>query len=298
MTGIIIRALSGFYDVDCGSGEETRCRARGKFRYTKESPLVGDRVEITPTEPGCGRLDKVLERRNAFERPAVANMDQMVIIISEAIPVTDPFLVDRIATLAELKNCEPVIVVNKCDLASGDTLYETYQKSGFKTLKVSAATGEGIDQLAGLISGKVNVFTGNSGVGKSSILNALDPNVKIPTGEVSEKLGRGRHTTRHVELFRLSCGAIVADTPGFSSFDTDCPELWDKEGLAKGFRDFRPYLDGCRFVGCAHVKEKGCTVIKARKNGEIVKSRHDSYIRLYEAAKEHKSWEEDKRKQP
>lgn len=297
MTGIIIRALSGFYDVDC-SGEEIRCRARGKFRHTMENPLVGDRVEITPTEAGAGRLDKVLERKNAFVRPAVANMDQMVIIISEAIPVTDPFLVDRIATLAELKGCEPVIVINKCDLVPGNTLYGTYQKAGFRTLKVSAQTGEGLGELAGIIAGKVNVFTGNSGVGKSSILNALDPNMQIPTGEVSKKLGRGRHTTRHVELFRLSCGAIVADTPGFSSFDTDCPELWDQAGLAKGFRDFRPYLTGCRYANCSHVKEKGCTVLQALKGGEIVPSRHESYIRLYNAAKEHKSWKEDKRKQP
>ncbi len=293
MTGIIIRALSGFYDVDCG-GEEIRCRARGKFRYTKETPLVGDRVEITPTEPGTGRLDKLLERKNAFQRPAVANMDQMVIIVSGAIPVTDPFLVDRIAALAELKNCEPVIVVNKCDLDPGDALYEIYHSAGFQTLRVSAVTGQGMEELRSVIADKVNVFTGNSGVGKSSILNALDPKIRIPTGEVSEKLGRGRHTTRHVELFRLGNGAIVADTPGFSSFDTECPELWDKEHLAYGFREFRPYLNDCRYVGCSHVKEKGCAVLKARKAGEILRSRHESYIRLYNAAKEHKPWEEEK----
>lgn len=296
MTGIIIRALSGFYDVDCG-GEEIRCRARGKFRYTKETPLVGDRVEITPTEPGVGRLDKLLERKNAFQRPAVANMDQMVIIVSGAIPVTEPFLVDRIAALAELKNCEPVIVVNKCDLNPGDKLYEIYQSAGFQTLRVSAVTGQGMQELRSAIADKVNVFTGNSGVGKSSILNALDPEMRIPTGEVSEKLGRGRHTTRHVELFRLANGAIVADTPGFSSFDTECPELWDKEHLAYGFREFRPYLNDCRYVGCSHVKEKGCAVLKARKAGEILRSRHESYIRLYNAAKEHKPWEEEKAKQ-
>lgn len=296
MTGIIIRALSGFYDVDCG-GEEIRCRARGKFRYTKETPLVGDRVEITPTEPGTGRLDKLLERKNAFQRPAVANMDQMVIIVSGAIPVTEPFLVDRIAALAELKNCEPVIVVNKCDLNPGDELYEIYQSAGFQTLRVSAVTGHGMEELRSAIADKVNVFTGNSGVGKSSILNALDPKMRIPTGEVSEKLGRGRHTTRHVELFRLANGAIVADTPGFSSFDTECPELWDKEHLAYGFREFRPYLNDCRYVGCSHVKEKGCAVLKARKAGDILRSRHESYIRLYNAAKEHKPWEEEKAKQ-
>lgn len=290
MTGIIIRALSGFYDVDCG-GEVIRCRARGKFRYTKESPLVGDRVEITPTEPGTGRLDKILERTNSFERPAVANMEQMVIIVSEAIPVTDPFLVDRVAALAEMNHCEPIVVVNKCDLAEGDTLTSIYRQVGYRTIRTSAVTGEGVEELKATLEGKVSVLTGNSGVGKSSLLNAMDPNVKIPTGEVSEKLGRGRHTTRHVELFRLGEGAIIADTPGFSSFDTDTPELLDKETLATAFREFRPYLGECRFVGCAHVKEKGCAVLKAKKAGAILKSRHDSYVRLYQVAKEHKEWE-------
>lgn len=290
MTGIIIRALSGFYDVDCG-GEVIRCRARGKFRYTKESPLVGDRVEITPTEPGAGRLDKILERKNAFERPAVANMEQMVIIVSEAIPVTDPFLIDRVAALAEMNHCEPVVVVNKCDLAAGQTLYDIYRKVGYRTIRTSAITGEGVEELKAVLENKVSVLTGNSGVGKSSLLNAIDPTVQIPTGEVSEKLGRGRHTTRHVELFRMGENAIIADTPGFSSFDTETPELLDKELLATAFREFRPYLGECRFVGCAHVKEKGCAVLKAKKAGEVLKSRHDSYVRLYQAAKEFKAWE-------
>ena len=292
-----MRAMSGFYDVACGE-EEIRCRARGKFRYTKESPLVGDQVEITPTEPGMGRLDKILPRKNAFDRPAVANIDQLVMIVSEAIPVTDPFLIDRITALAERKGCEPVIVVNKCDLADGTALYDLYRRAGFQTLQVSAKTGMGIHQLGEVIAGKVNAFTGNSGVGKSSILNALEPEMQIPTGEVSQKLGRGRHTTRHVELFSLQNGAIVADTPGFSSFDTDCPELWDKEGLALGFREFRPYLGRCRYVGCTHVKEKGCAVLQAKKAGEIARSRHDSYVRLYQAAKEHKAWNEMRKKQP
>lgn len=297
MTGIIIRALSGFYDVDCG-GEEIRCRARGKFRYTKQSPLVGDRVEITPTEAGVGRLDEILPRINAFERPAVANMEQMVIIVSEAIPVTDPFLVDRVAALAEANHCEPIVVVNKCDLASGEELSDIYQRVGYQTLRVSAKTGEGVQALGKLLESKVSVFTGNSGVGKSSLLNALDPTVQIPTGEVSEKLGRGRHTTRHVELFRLGKDAIIADTPGFSSFDTETPELLDKEKLAEAFRDFRPYLSECRYVGCAHVKEKGCAVLKAKKAGEICRTRHDSYVRLYQAAKEYQPWEKSKKAKP
>lgn len=290
MRGIIIRALSGFYDVDC-AGELIRCRARGKFRYTKESPLVGDRVELTPTEPGTGRLDTILERRNAFQRPAVANMDQMVIIVSEAIPVTEPFLVDRVAALAESKHCEPVVVVNKCDLADGTGLYQLYRQVGYKTLRVSAKTGQGLEELKQILADKVSVFTGNSGVGKSSLLNAMEESVDLPTGEVSVKLGRGRHTTRHVELYRLGGNAIIADTPGFSSFETQTPELLDKETLAQTFREFRPHLGECRFVGCAHVKEKGCAVLKAVKRGDIPRSRHESYVRLYQAAKEYKAWE-------
>lgn len=290
MTGVIIRALSGFYDVDC-AGEVVRCRARGKFRYTGESPLVGDRVELTPTEPGMGRLDKILPRRNAFQRPAVANMDQMVIIVSQAIPVTEPFLVDRVAALAESKDCEPLVVVNKCDLAEGQELFELYRQVGYKTLRTSAKTGQGLEELKTILAGKVSVFTGNSGVGKSSLLNAMDKTVDIPTGEVSRKLGRGRHTTRHVELFRLGADAIIADTPGFSSFETETPELLDRELLAHAFREFRPHLGQCRFVGCAHVKEKGCCVLKAVKAGEIPRSRHESYKRLYQAAKEYKAWE-------
>lgn len=291
MTGLIVKALSGFYYVDCG-GKVYQCRARGRFRYEKTTPLVGDRVEITPTEMGNGRLDKILERRNCFQRPAVANMEQMVIIGANVNPVTDPFLIDRVAALAELNRCEPVIVLNKCDLDPCDALYERCQGAGFQTLRVSAVTGAGIPALADAIAGKVTAFTGNSGVGKSSILNALDPSFRIPIGEVSEKLGRGRHTTRHVELFRLSNGALVADTPGFAAMEEGAAELLDRERLAYAFREFAPYLGGCRFVGCAHVKEKGCAVLEAVKAGSISQSRHSSYVRLYRAALEHKSWED------
>lgn len=290
MTGLIVKALSGFYYVDC-AGEIIQCKPRGKFRYEKVSPLVGDRVEITPTEPGKGRLDRIEPRKNQFQRPAVANMDQMIIIASQAIPVTDPFLIDRVAAIAELKSCQPILVINKCDLDAGDQLYHLYQSTGIQTLQVSAATGQGLAELADCLKGKVSVFTGNSGVGKSSLLNALNANFQIETGEISKKLGRGRHTTRHVELFRLDGDAIIADTPGFAAFDTEIPELLDKEKLAYGFREFVPYLGQCRFVGCAHVKEKGCAVRDAVKAGAIPKSRHDSYVRLYAAAKEYKAWE-------
>ena len=289
-TGRIIKALSGFYYVDTGDGQPVSCRARGKFRHKNVTPLVGDLVEITLTEEGAGMVDRIQPRRNEFFRPAVANIDQLVIIASGAIPVTDPFLIDRMTTIAQAKGCEPVICFNKCDLDRADELVSVYRKAGFITLRVSAETGEGIEELRGIISEKVSAFTGNSGVGKSSILNALYPGFSIQTGAVSEKLGRGRHTTRHVELFSVD-GTYVADTPGFSSFDVERMELIRKEELAANFRDFQPYLEDCRFVGCAHVKEKGCAVLAAVRAGEIAKSRHESYVRLYEQAKEIKDWE-------
>ena len=290
--GTILKALSGFYYVQCGE-ELITTRARGKFRYKKITPLVGDRVAITVQDDGSGSLDEILPRRNFFQRPAVANIDQMVIICSGAIPVTDPFLVDRITALAESKNCEPIICINKWDLVQAEELYEIYTAAGFHTIKVSAETGLGIEELRGLLAGKVSAFTGNSGVGKSSILNALQPDFGIATGEISEKLGRGRHTTRHVELFEVS-GGLIADTPGFSAFDTDRGEIREKEVLQHTFREFKPYLDQCRFIGCAHVKEKGCAVLAALKAGDIQPSRHRSYVRLYELAKENKPWENPK----
>ena len=203
MEGIIMKALSGFYYVDDGQ-TVTACRGRGKLRHQKVTPLVGDRVEFTPLGDGSGSLDRILPRKNQFFRPAVANIDQLVIIASQAIPVTDPFLIDRVAAIAALKYCQVIILLNKCDLDPADELYNIYTAAGFQTLRISAETGEGLEELKPLIAGKVSAFTGNSGVGKSSILNALDPQFHLKTGEVSTALGRGRHTTRHVELFRLA----------------------------------------------------------------------------------------------
>ena len=288
--GTILKALSGFYYVDSPEGW-FQCRARGKFRHANVTPLVGDRVEFTVLQDGNGILDAILPRKNQFERPAVANMDQLVIIASGAIPVTDPYLIDRVIAIAECADCEPVICINKCDLDRGQKLYDTYVAAGFQTIQVSAENGEGLDRLSDVIAGKVCAFTGNSGVGKSSILNALEPRFRLQVGEVSEKLGRGRHTTRHIELFRLSNGAIVADTPGFSAFDAERGEVRRKEDLPYAFREFRPYLDSCRFVGCSHTKEKGCAVLEAVREGKICKTRHESYVRLYELAKNTKEWE-------
>ena len=295
MTGRIVKALSGFYYVDIGAGEPIPCRGRGKLRHQKVTPLVGDRVEISATGDGKGVVDAVLPRKNQFRRPAVANIDQMVIVCSGAIPVTDPFLIDRMTAMAEWKGCEPFIVFNKCDLERADGLAELYRTAGFPVLQVSAQTGEGVDALAAAVAGKASAFTGNSGVGKSSILNALQPGFGLEVGEVSEKLGRGRHTTRHVELFPVA-GGLVADTPGFSSFDVEQMEAIPKGELAAAFREFAPYVDQCRFQGCAHVKERGCAVREALAEGRISPSRHKSYVRLYEQAKEIPQWELAKNK--
>ena len=287
MEGIIVKALSGFYYVDDGQ-TVTACRGRGKLRHAKVTPLVGDRVEFTPLGDGQGALEAVLPRRNQFQRPAVANIDQLILIVSQAPPVTDPFLIDRVAAIAAGNGCESVICVNKCDLVPGGALAGIYRKAGFPTVQVSAETGEGLEELRALLAGKISAFTGNSGVGKSSLLNALEPGIALETGAVSEKLGRGRHTTRHVELFLLSGGALAADTPGFASFEPE--EICRKEELAGRFREFAPYLGKCRFLNCAHVKEKGCAVLEAVRAGEIAPSRHASYVRLYEEASQIPDW--------
>lgn len=288
--GRIQKALSGFYYVDTGA-EVLTCRARGKFRKDGLSPLVGDRVQVRELGKGEGFVEAVLPRKNAFERPAAANIDQLVVIASAAIPRTDPFLIDRIAAIAALKSCEVVLLLNKCDLDPAEELYGIYTAAGFPTLRVSAETGEGLDTLIPLIARKLSAFTGNSGVGKSSILNALDPTFHLKTGEISTALGRGRHTTRHVELFRLGCGAEVIDSPGFSSFETE--ELnWElKQHLPETFPEFRPYLGQCRFQDCSHTREKGCAVLAALKEGKIQPSRHKSYLRLYEELKPLQEWQ-------
>lgn len=294
MTGQIVKALSGFYYVDTGDGRPIPCRGRGKLRHLRLTPLVGDRVEISSLDDGTGMVDAVLPRRNQFRRPMVANIDQIVIVASGATPVTDPFLIDRMAAMAEWKGCQVLVCFNKCDLDRAEDLAAVYRAAGFPTLQVSAETGEGMAELCEAIAGKVSAFTGNSGVGKSSILNSLQPDFGLQVGEVSEKLGRGRHTTRHVELFPVG-GGLVADTPGFSAFDVEQMEAIPKDALASAFREFRPYLDQCRFQGCAHVKERGCAVREALAAGEIAPSRHKSYVRLYEQAKALPDWEAQKK---
>lgn len=288
--GRIEKALSGFYYVNTG-GETLQCRARGKFRREGLSPLVGDWVQVRELGNGEGFVEAVEARRNQFARPAAANIDQLVILASAAIPVTEPYLIDRIASIAALKGCQVLLCLNKCDLDSADELYDIYSRSAIPVLRVSAVTGQGLDALREAIRGKLSAFTGNSGVGKSSVLNALLPSLALPVGEVSKALGRGRHTTRHVELFSLGEDTYIIDTPGFSSFDTAEMDLALKQHLPDTFPEFAPYVGDCRFTGCTHTKEKGCRVLQAVKDGLIPASRHRSYVRLYEELKDLKAWE-------
>ena len=288
--GTIIRALSGFYYVRCGD-DEISCRARGRFRKDGLSPLVGDRVVVDALEDGTGMVAELLPRRNAFGRPAVANVDLLIMIISEAIPVTDPYLADRVTVRCEKNGCGAGLVINKCDLSDGEKLAAIYEATGYPVWRVSAETGEGIDALRDGLAGRICCFTGNSGVGKSSVLNALAPGFSIPTGEVSQKLGRGRHTTRHVELFDLGGGTFIADTPGFASFGDETEEPIFPEELAGLFPEFRKHLDSCRFDDCTHRREPGCAVREAVDSGGIHPSRYASYLRMHEEASKLKKWE-------
>ncbi len=287
--GRIIRSLSGFYDVQIPVGLIT-CRARGILRKEGNSPLTGDMVEIT-VERGKGMVEKILPRKNSFIRPAVANVDALVVFAANVNPVTEPFLIDRVAAIAGDQGVSVILCVNKCDLDPAMDLVRIYRNAGFTVICTSAETGEGVEQLRQLLTGKLTAFTGNSGVGKSSILNRLAPELALPTGEVSEKLGRGRHTTRHVELYRLGEDTYVADTPGFSSFDTDQMEVILKENLQYAFPDFGKFIGQCRFDDCSHRKEPGCAVREALEAGEIEKTRYDSYLRLYEKASQINLWE-------
>ena len=289
VTGRIIRSISGFYDVRT-SDRVVTCRARGILRKTGESPLTGDMVEIT-VEKGKGMVERILPRKNSFVRPAVANIDALVVFAANVNPVTEPFLIDRVAAIAGDQEVPVYLCVNKCDLDPAIDLVRIYSKAGFPVITTSAETGEGVEQLRELIKGKLTAFTGNSGVGKSSILNRLCPGLALPTGEVSEKLGRGRHTTRHVELYDLGEDTFVADTPGFSSFDTDQMDVILKENLQYAFPDFGPYIGSWQFHDCSHRKEPGCAVVSAVSSGEIEETRYDSYLKLYEKASQIKLWE-------
>ena len=288
--GVIFSALSGFYYIN-HQGSKIECRARGKFRKDGMTPLVGDVVDYSLSNERKGIIEKIYERKNGFIRPAVANVDTIVFVASGTKPVTDPFLVDRVAVIAESAGCDFVLCLNKTDLDSADSLYQIYSNTSYQTIRTSAETGDGIDALFNAIRGKRCVFTGNSGVGKSSILNRILPDASIETAEISDRLGRGKHTTRHVELYDVGKNTFIADTPGFASFEIQMIGDISKEDLPTLFPEFTTLTSNCRFNDCCHISEPGCAVREALSAGQIEKTRYDSYVRLYDIVSNRKPWD-------
>lgn len=284
MKGTIFKGIGGFYYVKASDGNIIECKARGKFRKDKILPMIGDNVEVEEKN-GKGTIVEIYPRRTRLIRPAVANIDYVVIVAAAKSPEPNTALIDRMLVNAEINGIEAVVCINKSDLADSDELISIYEKAGYKTAAVSAQTGEGIDSLFSLIEGKTAAFAGVSGVGKSSILTLITGS-ELETGSVSEKISRGRHTTRHVELFPVR-GGYVLDTPGFSSVET---EEITAQTLGDCFPEIRSVSDKCRFRGCAHIDEPDCAVKDLLEKGGIAESRYRSYKELYEILRSKKTW--------
>ena len=289
INGTIVKGIGGFYYVEAAD-TLYECKARGLFRKNKVTPFVGDHVKVGLEKDGTGTIEEILPRKNFLVRPPVSNIDQLVIVVSICDPSPSTLIIDKTVAAAEDKDIEPIIVISKTDLKDSEWLNKIYQNTGIPLLSVSSATGEGIEAVQKLLEGKISAFTGNSGVGKSSLLNRIDARFHLQTGEISQKLGRGRHTTRQVDLLKLGEHTYVADTPGFSSIRVDQCDMVKKENLQYCFREFAPYLNQCKFVSCSHTCEKGCAVLEAVEEGRISKSRHESYVAMYNEVKDIKEW--------
>jgi len=280
--GTITKGIGGFYYVDTADGC-IECRARGSFRKEGITPLVGDKVCIIYDEKTkSGAVDEIYPRKNVLLRPPVANVTQMAVVISSASPKPNLYLTDKILASAELSDVDIVICINKTDLDNGKEFFDIYERAGFCVIPVSAKNNENIDVLKNKLKDNITVFAGNSGVGKSSILNCITESNAFETGEISDRVERGKHTTRHSELVLLKNGGYIIDTPGFGSFDFSLLNVESPAGL---FREFEPYIYSCKFRDCSHTVEKGCAVLKAMEEGEISNSRHESYLRIYEEVK-------------
>jgi len=284
MEGRIVSLRAGIYTV-LTQGAVLQCRARGRFRKDGTTPLVGDMAVVDDIGSGEGFITDLLPRKNSLRRPFLANLDQLFMICSVTRPAPNLRMLDTLIAMAELRDIAPVIVFTKCDLCACDDFLRIY--GAFPHIALSME--DNAEDIRGLLAGKVSAFCGNTGVGKTTLLNKLAPELELPTGEISQKLGRGRHTTRHAELFPVA-GGWVADTPGFGTLEIADQESLTKENLALCFREFAPYEGQCRFPDCAHVKDKGCRILEAVAAGEIPKSRWEGYVSLYEELKQKNAW--------
>lgn len=289
LNGILMKSIGGFYYVRC-DGKEYECKARGSFRKSGNSPVVGDKVVISVPEEGFASIEEIKPRINKLKRPALANIDTLVIVCSTVDPEPNFTVIDKMTAAAVNNNMIPAIVVSKNDLKSGERIAEIYRNSKFPVFLCSPDDTEDVNRLKAFLKGKVSAFTGNSGVGKSTLINRIFPELELQTGQISRKLGRGKHTTRVVELFEID-GCFVADTPGFSTVDLQRYEMIDKTQLQYCFPEFEKYLGECQFTSCSHTCEKGCRILQAVKDGEIEPSRHKSYVAMYNEVKDIKEWE-------
>jgi len=280
--GVIIKEKNGLYTVWTDT-KEILCRAGSRVRKGGIRLLAGDRVEIELNDDGSGFITSALPRANALARPHVANVGVFVIVVAATSPAPYPYNVDKLTVMAEKAGIETVLAINKCDLKASDELVGIYGGAGYKCFSLSASKGVGVDELRDYLRGKTAVFAGASGVGKSSLLNALYPSLNAETGELSRKIVRGKNTTRHTEFFAVEQNTFIADTPGFTMLDEDKLGLENNEAVFDCFPEFAECFGKCRFRGCTHLKEEGCAVIEGVKQGSIAPSRHESYVKLYAA---------------
>ena len=298
MIGRIIEGVGGLYTVRCEEGDEVKlvsCRAKGVFRHERITPLVGDNVSIDVSAgEGNAVIDEILERKNSLIRPPMANLDCVFVSMAAAKPAPMLDMTDKLISILEHNDIEPVIVVEKCELdrERAAEIKAIYESAGYPVFVISCETGEGIEEIKGFISSRKGILAlaGASGVGKSTLLNKLFPTLGLFTGSVSRKTERGRHTTRAVTLLELGEELYFADTPGFSMLDFERFDFFDLEDLPLSFREINERIGQCRYTKCTHRKEDGCAVVEAVKSGEIAKSRHESYVALYEILKNKHKW--------